>query len=102
MDTSRNLALRDCKPGTALRSIRGGQACCSALSHRRAASHRVARASPEAAQRATRYIKQISEERASTRRRERKGRYEVAGHPTAYPLRVDSPAKRIYRGVHHG
>ena len=37
----------------------------------------------EAAQRATRYIKQISEERASTRR-------------------SDSPAKRIYRGVHNG
>jgi len=37
----------------------------------------------EAAQRVTRHIEQIGEERASTRR-------------------SDSPAKRIYRGVHHG
>jgi hypothetical protein len=83
MNASENLALRDGRLDTAMRSIWGGQACCSALPHRRAAPHRVARAPQGAAQRATRHIEWIGEERASTRR-------------------SDSPVEQICRGNYNG
>ena len=59
---SRNLLLRDGRLDTAMRSIWGGQACCFALPHQRAAPHRVARAPQGAAQRTTRHIELIDEE----------------------------------------
>ncbi|OGS94003.1 MAG: hypothetical protein A3H31_02225 [Gallionellales bacterium RIFCSPLOWO2_02_FULL_57_47] len=45
--------LRDSRLDTVMRSIRCGQACCSALPHRRAAPNRVARAPQGAAQQMT-------------------------------------------------
>jgi len=44
----------------------------------------------------------VDEEASTAQRREREGRYAVAGHPSAYSLRVDVPEKWIYKGVQHG
>jgi hypothetical protein len=44
----------------------------------------------------------VDEEASTAQRREREGRYAVAGHPSAHSLRVDAPEKWIYKGVQHG
>jgi hypothetical protein len=51
----RNLSFRDGGLDTAMRSIWGGQACCSVLPHQRATPHRVARAPQGAPQLTTRH-----------------------------------------------
>ena len=76
-DTFRNSVFRDGRPDTAMRSIWGGQACCSALPHRRAAPHRVARAAQGA--------RSAEPETAHEVRRD-----------SSTAQRSDAPEKRIY------
>jgi len=44
----------------------------------------------------------VGEETSTEQRREREGRYAVAGHPSAYSLRVDASEEWIYKGIQHG
>jgi hypothetical protein len=76
-DAFRNSVFRDGRLDTAMRSIWGGQACCSALPHRRAVPHRVARTAQDA--------RSAKPETAHEVRRD-----------SSAAKRSDAPEKRIY------